>query len=214
MAEKVKKGRIWAFIVYPESAAVDWMDELAKTGLPFAVSPLHDADLNADENEKKDHWHVLVCYPGPTTFNHVSTVSRSIGATIPQLVHSVKGYYRYLTHKDNPEKTQYLEVDIRHFNGFRPPDFTEMTAMEKFEIKNRIVDIIEQDKIFEYDILFSYLRKQPELRLEAYFVSVNTMFFVPFLNSRRNRFKELAKGERPLYNHEKPFEDKEGEASK
>jgi len=205
MSEKIKKGRNWAFIVYPESVEEDWIDVLMQTGLSFAVSPLHDADLNADENEKKAHWHVLVCYGGPATLEVVTRVTEPIKATVAQMVHSVKGYYRYFTHKDNPEKAQYLEADIRCFNGFRPPDFTEMTAMEKFEIKKRIVEIIEREQIFEYDILFRYVVSQPELQLEAYFVSVNTMFFVPLLTSRRHRYKEQMKNERQLYNHEESF---------
>lgn len=205
MSQKIRKSRNWAFIAYPESVASDWLEVLSNTGLPFAVSPLHNADVNADLSEKKAHWHVLVCYAGPTTYRHVSTLTEDINATIPQIVHSVRGYYRYFTHKDNPEKTQYLEADVRHFNAFRPPDFTEMTAMEKFEIKNRVVDIIEKEQIFEYDVLFDFLRKRPEFKIEAYFVSLNTMFFLPLLTSRRYRLKEQQSGERQLYNHEKRF---------
>ena len=59
MASKNVKKRNWAFVLYPESAPVDWRDLLQKTGLQCAVSPLHDRDLNPDGEPKKAHFHVL-----------------------------------------------------------------------------------------------------------------------------------------------------------
>ena len=64
------KKRYWAFVLYPESAPSDWRDIIQMTGLPFAVSPLHDKDLNADNTIKKAHYHIILCYPGPTTYNN------------------------------------------------------------------------------------------------------------------------------------------------
>ena len=40
------KSRYWAFIVYPESCKENWENELEETGLQFAVSPLHDKDID------------------------------------------------------------------------------------------------------------------------------------------------------------------------
>lgn len=40
-----KKGRNFAFLIYPDSAPDDWVEQLnAKIGLPMAISPLHDKD--------------------------------------------------------------------------------------------------------------------------------------------------------------------------
>ena len=39
------KGRFWTTIVYPESCRVNWQDYLEERGLVFAVSPLHDKDI-------------------------------------------------------------------------------------------------------------------------------------------------------------------------
>ena len=201
--QKIRKTRNWAFIVYPESAPENWQKILSETGLPFAVSPLHDADLNADESEKKAHWHVLTCYGGPTTLEVVKMITEPINATLPQPVHSLRGYYRYFTHKDNPEKTQYLETNIEHFNGFAVPDYTEMTAKEKLEVKRKLLVIISSESIYEYSILIDFLSTQDELQQEFFFAVNNTMFLMPYLTSRRYRLKELVKGERNwLYKHE------------
>ena len=45
MAKNVKK-RNWAFVLYPESAPENWREELQKTGLQCAISPLHDRWLS------------------------------------------------------------------------------------------------------------------------------------------------------------------------
>ena len=73
-AKNVKK-RNWAFVAYPESMPTNWLEILQETGAPIAISPLHDKDLNADEHEKKAHYHVICCWDGPVSFYS----SRKIG---------------------------------------------------------------------------------------------------------------------------------------
>ena len=65
------KKRNWAFVVYPESAPSDWIEQLQLSGAQFAISPLHDKDLNATGEPKKAHWHVIVVYGSPTTESNV-----------------------------------------------------------------------------------------------------------------------------------------------
>ena len=126
MASKNVKKRNWAFVLYPESAPVDWRDLLQKTGLQCAVSPLHDRDLNPDGEPKKAHFHIIICYSGPTSFNVVKALTDSLCCPIPQALEQVRGYYRYFTHKDNPEKFQYQESEISTINGFSIMDFVEL----------------------------------------------------------------------------------------
>ena len=40
-----QKGRAWAFVMYPESMPSNYYELLEQTGLPFAISPLHDKDI-------------------------------------------------------------------------------------------------------------------------------------------------------------------------
>ena len=108
MAKNVKK-RYWAFVLYPESAPEEWRQILTETGLECAISPLHDKDINPDGTPKKAHYHVILCYAGPTTYNCVKTLTESLNQPVPQPIEQVKGYYRYFSHKDNPEKYQYSE---------------------------------------------------------------------------------------------------------
>ena len=131
-----------------ESAPSDWIEQLQLSGAQFAISPLHDKDLNATGEPKKAHWHVIVVYGSPTTESNVKSLTERLNAPKPIPLEQVRGYYRYLTHKDNPEKAQYDEKDIQTLNGFDIRDFVEMTKSE-VNAKIRII----QKMIRELDFL-------------------------------------------------------------
>ena len=123
----IVKSRYWALVAYPDSLPKNWQEILIATGIPCCVSPLHDADFNADDTQKKAHYHILLCYGNTTTYNTIKKITDSLNATIPQVVNNLKGYYRYLTHQDNPEKAQYDKADIISLNGFCVGDYVELT---------------------------------------------------------------------------------------
>lgn len=188
MAEKnhnVKK-RNWAAVIYPDSLPKNWLEILQKTGLQIAISPLHNADLNADDSEKKAHYHIIMCYSGPTAFNVVKRITDSLNAPIPQPLESVRGYYRYLTHKDNPEKAQYDEKDIKHLNGFNILDFVELTKFEVSKIKRDIRAMIFERCITEYSDLMLILDNEAVIeRIEV--AENNTIHFDALLRSLRHK---------------------------
>ena len=70
-AKSGQKARYWSFVAYPESLPSDWKDTLTRTGLPIAISPLHDKDINPNGEAKKAHYHVILCFDGPTTYSVV-----------------------------------------------------------------------------------------------------------------------------------------------
>ena len=187
MANKVVKKRNWSFILYPESAPPDWVDILSQTGLQCAVSPLHDKDINEADNElKKAHYHVILCYSGPTSFNVVKALTDKLRCPIPQALESVRGMYRYFTHKDNPEKFQYDEREILCINGFSIIDFVELTKSEVLAIKKQLQTMIREMGILEYSDLMDFLQ---DCDMDnAYDVaSSNTYFFEKYITSRRNK---------------------------
>lgn len=194
MAKNVKK-RNWAFVLYPESAPESWREELQRTGLQCAISPLHNKDINPDNTPKKAHYHVILCYSGPTSYNVVKALTDGFNQPIPQALEQVRGYYRYLTHKDNPEKAQYDEREIKTINGFNIADFSELTRSEVTQIKKRLQSLIREVGIYEYADLMDLL--QDEERNEEYEVASNNTYFVKqYIDSRRNRgVKAQARGD-------------------
>lgn len=138
-----EKSRHWLFIVYPESAPEDWTEQLEKTGIPFAVSPLHDMDINPDGTVKKEHYHVIVSYGNTTTYNSVKGLREITNGPFPLICRSVAGAYAYFSHKHNPEKYQYDEQDIRKYNGWAK-------VLEKSEV-SVIMDELTQ-MVFAEDV--------------------------------------------------------------
>lgn len=181
------KKRNWAFVLYPESAPSDWVDRLQSTGLACAISPLHDSDLNPTGEPKKAHYHVILSYSGPTSYKVVKGLTDSLNQPIPQPLEQVRGYYRYLTHMDNPEKAQYSPSDIRHINGFDISDYCDLTRSEVNAIKSQLIQLCRNLGIVEYSQLMDYLLDN-EMKTEFDIASSNTLFFDRYLSSSRYRY--------------------------
>ncbi|PBG43554.1 hypothetical protein BGU93_19065 [Clostridioides difficile] len=88
------------------------------TGWQWSPSPLHVRDMAPDSKPKKARYHVILTYSGPTSYNVVTALTDGFTQPIPQAFEQVRGYYRYLPHKDNPEKAQYDEREIKTITCF------------------------------------------------------------------------------------------------
>lgn len=186
MADKKVKKRHWAFVAYPESLPENWIDMLKQSGLKVAISPLHDRDTNPTGEPKKPHYHVIVSYDGPTTFGNVEGLTKRLNQPIPQPLEQVRGYYRYLTHEDNPEKAQYDKADIRTLNGFNILDFVELTKSEVTKYIREIRRFICDNDITEYAALLDILDEGASIPPEWFEVAVtHTLLFTGYLRSRR-----------------------------
>lgn len=183
MAKNIKK-RNWAFVLYPESAPTDWKERLQLSGLMGAISPLHDKDLDPTGEPKKAHYHVILVYGSPTTYNNVKSFTDELNQPIPQALEQVRGYYRYFTHKDNPEKYQYSDTEIETFNGFDIGDFVEITKSEVNKIKSELLDLIRREQLIEYSDFINYVKDN--LSSDCFDVaSSHTIFFNTYLKSAR-----------------------------
>jgi hypothetical protein len=164
--EPPTKSKYFCAILYPYSTTYDvdkLIKALAKEHLTFAVSPIHDKDVDEDGSPKKAHYHLLLAYTSATTLNNIIGWFKFCGMPESDL-HSVRvcasavGYYRYLTHKDNPQKAQYDDKDIRIFN-----DFDEIfkkfanTESEKIDKLVRIFQIVDELNTISFHALIQYL---------------------------------------------------------
>lgn len=160
------KSKYFCALLYPESTTYDTekvIKSLAMEHLTFAVSPIHDKDVEEDGSKKKAHYHLLLAYSSATTLNNIRGWFNVCGFPESDL-HSVRvcasgvGYYRYLTHRDNPEKAQYDANDIRIFN-----DSDELfkkfskTAAEKIDDLVRIFQIVDELNTISFHSLIQYL---------------------------------------------------------
>lgn len=185
------KKRAWAIVCYPDSLPDDWQDFLVHTGLEVAISPLHDKDFNPDNTPKKPHYHIILVYQNPTTYKNVKdNICFYLNCPIPQPLESVKGYYKYLTHKDNPEKAQYDENNIVLLNGFDSSNYTNMSLNEITMYLNKITDFIEDLQITEYRDLIILLKKDEQLRFLLPIALSKTIVLNAYIKSLKYKIKE------------------------
>lgn len=162
----LSKSKYFCCMLYPDSSTYDVgtiIKALAQEHLSFAVSPIHDRDIEDDGSPKKAHYHILLAYSSATTLNNIRGWFKACGMPEGDL-HSVRvcasgvGYYRYLTHKDNPEKAQYNDTEIRVFN-----DFDEVfkkfanTETDKIDKLVRIFQIVDELNTISFHNLIQYL---------------------------------------------------------
>ena len=160
------KSKYFCAVLYPDSSTYDadkLIKALADEHLSFAVSPIHDRDTEDDGSLKKAHYHLLLAYSSATTLNNIQCWFRVCGMPESDL-HSVRvcasgvGYYRYLTHLDNPEKAQYQASDIRVFND---PDEVfkkfSKSVSDKIDDLVRIFQIVDELNTISFHNLVQYL---------------------------------------------------------
>lgn len=104
--------RNFACVVYPESAPENWQSILAQQFVPAFISPLHDKDVDPQNQPKKPHHHVMLMFDGKKSTEQATDVFSAIGGVGCEVVNSIRGYARYLCHLDNPEKAQYSPDDV------------------------------------------------------------------------------------------------------
>ena len=108
-----KTARNFSFIAYPENISFDELvKKLKKFCEKFVISPLHDADLNGDDSEKKAHWHIYLYFEGKKSLKQVNEFAKECNGAFAIIVTNRVGLMRYLCHLDNPEKAQYDKKDV------------------------------------------------------------------------------------------------------
>ena len=186
-------GRSWAFVMYPESMPENWKEIINELGLPMAISPLHDKDINPTGEVKKSHYHVICYYENSTTYNNVKTnVCDRLNATIPQKLESIRGMYRYHIHLDNPEKYQYDDRDRQFFNGFDIDLVNKLTRTETLKLLLEVYNFCDKNKISEYSDLVRQLKKIDDINMLDV-ITFNTLPIKTFLESKRYKLKSLDK---------------------
>lgn len=99
------RSRAWSWIVY-DDPAVYFSACLAECA--------HWAYAYHDKDEGKvPHWHLLLIFRNAKTLAAAKSLSTTTQNIIDQELNSRLSMYRYLTHKDDPDKFQYSD-DIVH----------------------------------------------------------------------------------------------------
>ena len=181
------RTRIWAAIVYPESAPENWRDSLDDQHIEWAESPLHEFDTNPTGEIKKAHWHIVMSFDGPKSYDQVREITAPLNCAAPQKCHALKGAVRYFAHLDNPEKYQYSVSDIRGHGGFDVQSALAPTSGQRYDLIVEMMEYIRESKICEFQDLMDYAAA--ERRQDWFPLLVDNSAFVigQYLKSIRHR---------------------------
>lgn len=180
-----RRSRNWCAVVYPDSAPSDWKQLLDNLNIKWACSPLHDKDIDDDEQIKKAHWHIILCYGGNKSFDQVKEDLAELKCPIPQICRDVRSSVRYFIHKDHPHKFQYSQADIEAFGGFDIGDAFSLSKSEKTQYLIDISLFIREWDFKEYwDLLYYAIDNNTEW---VSIIQDNSMYFERLLKSNRHR---------------------------
>lgn len=155
------RTRVWTAVVYPDSAPDNWRDFLDDAHVEWAESPLHEFDVNSATGElKKAHWHIVICFDGPKSFEQVVELLAPLNCPVPQKCHALKGAVRYFAHLDNPEKHQYSPSAIVGHGGFDVASALAPTSARRYELIREMQDWCCHENITEFSDLMQFASQE------------------------------------------------------
>lgn len=175
LSEYQISGRVWAFVLYPDSCIdyIEMVHRLERLCVPLAISPLHIPAKNTkQENEKKNHYHVLMYFDGQkkekdlkklidfetsrynqkyfdwTLLCDKDNLYKKV-AVYPFFlkVNSIRSYTRYLLHLDNEEKQQFNDYKVCTFVRDDEQKYNHLVLLNGFNIKDYLTSLnVSPDK--------------------------------------------------------------------
>ena len=190
------RSSYWISILYPESCAPDWMEQLdSKFYCCYYVSPLHDKDVNDDGELKKPHYHLIFKFDSLKSFQQVKIVCDSIGAIRPCVPLTLTGCVRYLCHLDNPEKHRYQETQIICHGVDYLEDKELESKQANHKMLRQILSFCISNGIFEFCELIDLAAADPSSAWFDLLSEKYTLFLTSYLSSRRAKYKKKNKDE-------------------
>ena len=177
-----KRSNLWVCVFYPDSAPKGFLDIINSWRIPCLLSPIHNADMNADESEKKEHIHLMLDFGSGQnkSFKQVKEYTDQLKGTIPIICNCRNAMIRYFIHKDNPEKAQYDYNDLISFSGFEYEKAFENFSSE-IELYKFIEKLIYDNMIYNYAVLVKTMTDK-ELYYELNFLRKHTLHFKALLD--------------------------------
>ena len=163
---KIVRTRNWATIIYPESAAENWIEILKRQCVPALISPLHDKDIieknSGDEDIncfKKPHYHVVIMFQNVKTEKQAEEIFKKINGVGVEIVHCLKSYASYLCHLNDPDKAQYSISDVIACAG---ADYYSIISMpsNKYEVISEMIDFCIEQNVISYAELLCYSKEE------------------------------------------------------
>ena len=94
------KAKYWTAVLYPESMINNWRLHIEDVlQVPFCYC-LHNKDVDSEDEERKEHIHLIIAFNNTTTYNHALQVFQRIQPNCKycEQVLNIRYMYNYLIH--------------------------------------------------------------------------------------------------------------------
>ena len=167
-----KRARAWTAILYPESAAENWLDVLRDQLIVCLVSPLHDNDVLPTGEKKKEHYHLVLSFKNPTTYEKACEVFAAVNAVVPPekeaKVKDFRQMARYLCHLDQPDKHRYEMTDVISIGSIDYQTLC-MSAADEDAMLDEIFEAMDEYYLDSYPKVVRFTReKHPDWKTLVY----------------------------------------------
>ena len=176
------RARYWTGILWTENLPSNWEDTIADTvQLPFAYCK-HYKDLDTKNESRKDHVHVILAWPSPTTYKNALAVFQSIGGdngakacNTCQVINNMRHVYDYLIHDTDSArkagKHLYSPLERVCGNNFDIGTYEQVSQADKdaklFEMRREIIKR-GISNFADFDDLFDELWFDDSVAFEVY----------------------------------------------
>ena len=164
------KARYWVAVGYPENMRLDWkekIDELLE--LPFAYC-VHDKDKleqTGEEEDRKEHVHIILAWPGPTTYKKALETFRRLNAPgrnafpTAEPVASIRHKYDYLIHNTDKAKKQgkyqYDPKERITGNNFDIGNYEQISDADRKRMRREIGKLIRDQRYSNFLDLYDFV---------------------------------------------------------
>lgn len=189
---KTVVARQWTIVGYPDDSLPENYAQILdeEYHLCWAESPVHDADFNADDTQKKKHIHFIFAFDGNKSFDQMKEIADRLNAPIPKKVDKPRTLIRYFIHYDNPDKAQYRESDIKCHGGYDYGDAFKRADVQNRTILKEIIIFCQDNGISEYcDLLDAVVALDNDEWFDL-ITCRNTLAINSYLRSSHHKKKE------------------------
>lgn len=156
----MEKARYWCAVLYPENLREDWEEVIGDIlGYPYAYC-IHNQDVDKVGEHRKDHVHLMICYPAPTTQKAIMNLLSRLNApgqnafNSCQTVNNVRHMYDYLIHDTETcrkrKKHLYDKSCRKTGNNFDIGNFEQISQIEKSEMLRKMCDFVIENQIYNF----------------------------------------------------------------
>lgn len=157
------KSRAWFATMYTENMIPEWQDNISGVlQYPYSYG-IHNKDKDKDGVLRKEHAHIILVYPSPTTGNNVLSILKGLEAEGKSAfaaghemmpVINMRHAYDYLIHdtEDARKKGKHLYDKSERItgNGFDIGLYEQVSAQEKQKMRQELARMIYDKNIVNF----------------------------------------------------------------